>query len=277
MSKNDTITELEGATIQHGKLNNRIYLMNIGNAKPAALIAAMNELADTEGYTKIFAKVPSSKVRPFLEAGYQKEAEVAGFFEGKDDAVFVCAYFDDSRRISPDRAEIDEVIAHATRAEQVAPAPLPGVTLRQAEEADIPQMAQLYRSVFESYPFPIHDPDYIKETMHSHVDYFLVEENGMLAALSSAEMDVNNRNVEMTDFATHTEFRGRRLAVHLLLHMEQAMRNRGMACAYTIARAISYPMNLTFSRLGYGLGGLLINNTNISGQIETMAVWHKRL
>ena len=277
MTENDTVTELLGATIQHGKLNDRIYLMSLREAEPTHLIPAMKSLANAEGYTKIFAKVPASKAAPFYDAGFRREAEVAGFFNGREDAVFVCAYLDEERRVSPVQKEIDAVASHATHVERIALAPLTGVTLRQATEADIPQMAALYRTVFRSYPFPIHDPGYLRETMTSHVDYFLVEENKTVAALSSAEMDLDNRNVEMTDFATHEAYRGRRLAVHLLAHMEQAMKARGMACAYTIARAISYPMNLTFARLGYDHGGLLTNNTNISGQIETMAVWHKRL
>ncbi|HQA81666.1 MAG TPA: hypothetical protein PLV96_12800 [Methanoregulaceae archaeon] len=47
--------------------------------------------------------------------------------------------------------------------------------------------------------------------------------------------------------------------------------------AYTIARAKSYSINITFARGGYEYGGLLPNNTNISGTIEDMNVWYKRL
>ena len=67
------------------------------------------------------------------------------------------------------------------------------------------------------------------------------------------------------------------MAVYLLDHMERAVRRKGIVCAYTIARALSYPINLTFSRSGYTFGGLLTNNTNISGQIESMTVWYKTL
>jgi hypothetical protein len=36
-------------------------------------------------------------------------------------------------------------------------------------------------------------------------------------------------------------------------------------------------MNITFSKLGYKYGGLLKNNTNISGAIESMNVWYKEI
>ena len=113
--------------------------------------------------------------------------------------------------------------------------------------------------------------------MQSHVDYFCVESNGLIVALSSAEMDVKNRNVEMTDFTTDIEWRGRRLATHLLAHMEEEMLARSIVTAYTISRAASYPINVTFASMGYLFGGVLVNNTHIAGQIENMFVWHKRL
>jgi hypothetical protein len=44
---------------------------------------------------------------------------------------------------------------------------------------------------------------------------------------------------------------------------------------YTIARAISVGMNITFARCGYDFGGTLVNNTQIAGRIESMNVWYK--
>ena len=138
-------------------------------------------------------------------------------------------------------------------------------------------MSQLYKQVFPSYPFPIDDPDYIRETMKTHIQYYAFESKGQFVALSSAEMDQKQQNVEMTDFATHPEYRGQGLAVQLLQHMETQMAARDMLTAYTIARALSPGMNITFAKLGYQYNGRLINNTHISGHIESMNVWSKRL
>ncbi len=81
----------------------------------------------------------------------------------------------------------------------------------------------------------------------------------------------------MTDFATLPKWRGKGFAQCLLLHMEKTMKRRGIKTAYTIARAMSAGMNVTFSRAGYRFGGRLKNNTNISGNIESMNVWYKQL
>ncbi len=67
------------------------------------------------------------------------------------------------------------------------------------------------------------------------------------------------------------------LAVCLLARMEQEMMLRNITTAYTIARALSPSMNISFSKMGYHYGGTLINNTNIDGQIESMNVWYKYL
>ncbi len=276
----DTITELLGAKIQHGPLNHRIYLMALGDAPPDELVPQLDRLARENRYTKIFAKVPRTRTAPFIRAGYREEASVPGFFAGEEDAAFLGFYLDDTRRTPPNRSELDRVIETARRKQRPEPPETPapaGVALRVCEAADIEEMARLYRAVFPSYPFPIQDPGYLLETMRSHVVYFCAEERGRIVALSSAEMDEGNLNVEMTDFATDVAWRGRRLASHLLFRMEAEIRRRGILTAYTISRAISHGINITFSSMGYAYGGLLINNTNISGQIESMTVWHKRL
>jgi putative beta-lysine N-acetyltransferase len=90
-------------------------------------------------------------------------------------------------------------------------------------------------------------------------------------------VDRKRRNAEMTDFATLPDFRGKKLSVILLAHMEDQMRINRIKTLYTIARLKSMPMNLTFLRMGYRYGGTLINNTNISGEIESMNVLYKHL
>ncbi len=65
------------------------------------------------------------------------------------------------------------------------------------------------------------------------------------------------------------------LAGLLLLQLEQTARELGMKAAYTISRAASKPMNVVFSNRGYAYAGLLKKNTQISGRIESMTVWHK--
>ncbi len=276
----DTVEKLLGATIQHGALSNRIYLMKIDDAPETELIPAVYELAETNGYTKIFAKVPAGRAQAFLSAGYRKEAHVPGFFQGEEDAMFLGYYPDPARAEEANRDELEQIVelAGKKRGKGTAGKPPPvDVVLRRCGEEEVHEMSKVYRDVFPSYPFPIHDPAYLRKTMGTHIVYFGAERNSKLIALSSAEMDEKARNVEMTDFATLPDARGGGLAVHLLSKMEDAMRQRGILTAYTIARAVSAGMNITFAKLAYTYGGRLVNNTNISGNIESMNVWYKPL
>ena len=81
----------------------------------------------------------------------------------------------------------------------------------------------------------------------------------------------------MTDFATLPDYRGNNLSMMLLKEMEALMRSKKMKTVYTIARALSTGMNVTFSKMNYVFAGTLINNTNIAGKIESMNVWYKNL
>jgi len=254
--------------------------MKLGTADPVSLIRELTTLAQESSYTKIFAKVPQSKVPPFLNAGYHMEAQIPGFFKGQDAACFLGYYLDAARHIAQDIKTLDSVLALAQAKQatsSVAASSNPSLTLKRCTAQDAPAMSQLYRKVFPSYPFPIDDPDYLCETMKTHIQYYAFESKGHLVALSSAEMDQTQQNVEMTDFAGLPQYRGQGLAVQLLRHMEVAMKAQHMITAYTIARAISPGMNITFAKQGYHYNGRLINNTHISGQIESMNVWSKSL
>ena len=81
----------------------------------------------------------------------------------------------------------------------------------------------------------------------------------------------------MTDFATNPQSRGMGLAGILLRHMGDKTRKLGIKTAYTIARAESHGMNSVFKNSGYNYAGLLKNNTQICGSIQSMTVWYKHL
>ncbi len=174
---------------------------------------------------------------------------------------------------------MQENLALARGKEGIAPESLPPspYEIRIATLDDVQEMSAVYQRVFPSYPFPITEAGYLAETMASHVVYFVAVKDGKIGALSSAEMDRQGRNVEMTDFATLPEHLGQGLAVQLLWQMEREMPGYDMHTAYTIARALSPGMNITFAKMGYCFAGTLVNNTDISGQIESMNIWYKQL
>ncbi|KUG19773.1 beta-lysine acetyltransferase [hydrocarbon metagenome] len=274
----DTITSIGGSVVQHGPCNNRIYVIRLSPGDLPGILDRLDAMAREKGYAKIFAKVPASVRELFLARGYRTEACVPGFFSGREDGHFMAAYPDPARSRADDAA-IREVVASArsTAGERRLFAPPPGCRVDAAAPEDAPGIAALYREVFETYPFPIHDAGYIARTMEGHIRYFCIRGEGQIVAAASAEMDVRAENVEMTDFATLPEFRGYGLSRLLLQRMEESMRDAGMQVAYTIARALSFPINRTFARAGYAYAGTLLNNTNICGSFESMNVWYKPL
>ncbi len=275
----DQIDTIGNSLIQHGPFNQRIYLMKLDQDDRFVITAKMDELAVEKNYTKLFVKVPLWAMNEFKKAGYIKEAHIPGFYNGKTGAYFMAKYLDENRRHPSDdvKAEIRSIIKTAQAKNPVDPLDdlSNALSLRELTADDAVKLTELYKIVFKSYPFPIHDPAYIKETMQDHIRYFGIFEGDRLLAASSSEMDKDAQNVEMTDFATHPDSRGRKFALYLLQHMESKMRNEDMLTFYTIARAMSPGMNITFAKQGYQYGGTLYNNTQISGGLESMNVWYK--
>jgi putative beta-lysine N-acetyltransferase len=274
----DSLASIGHTLIQHGPNSDRVYLIKLDPRDLPGLLDKLDQLTQQHGYTKVFAKVPAPHEALFLDGAYEREGFIPGFYKGETDAAFLGKFLDPQRRVSRDRGEIDAIVSLAlSKGERGVAAGPSDYQLRCAGLDDAVALAELYGQVFASYPFPIDDPRYVAETMQEHVLYFVAEQDGKIVAAASCEMDPDNLNVEMTDFATLPAHRGHGLAVSLLLHMEPEMVRLGMRTLYTIARAISPGMNITFARCGYAYAGTLINNTQISGSIESMNLWYRSL
>lgn len=272
----DRIETIGSSRLQHGPLSCRVYLMHL-SGNPEAAVDTMERLASANGYDKLFAKVPERKLSVFLSRGFVVEARIPDFYADGDEAVFAARFFSEKRSRAADRKRIQGVLEAARqKAGEGLRRPLPvGYRVLRLREAEAEAMAALYARVFETYPFPVFDPAYIRRTMAGSFRYFGVTRKGTLAAVASAEME--GLGAEMTDFATERAFRSVGLAGHLLSALEEDVRKRGIRTAFTIARSRSFGVNVLFSRAGYRFAGTLVNNTNISGRIESMNVWYKSL
>ena len=275
----DTIETWNRSLIQHGPYNRRVYLMKLYEGDLPDILPHLDGLAREKNYEKILAKVPEKAVPLFEEAGYEPEAFIPAYFSDREGASFVTKYFSPHRSVIAEHGRIERILAmvqsrrdSVLEVREAAPC-----QVRRCTPADAEEMSLLYREIFKTYPFPIFDPHYLIRCMKGPVRYFCVREEKRIVALGASEMDLDYGGVEMTDFATRPGRRGRGLAFHLLKKMEGEMAGMGMRTAYTIARALSPGMNMTFVKGLYHYGGLLINNTNISGRIESMHVWYKPL
>jgi len=275
----DLIEHWGHSLVQHGPENNRAYLMKLDPNDLPGILMRLDALALQNGYTKLFAKVPASASALFIADGYKVEACVPDFYHGEEDGVFLGKYLHPTRALEaqPELVEKVLVTAEARSADEAESVVGEEFDCERLQPADTEAMAELYRQVFATYPFPVHDPGYLEKTMEEDIFYFGVRDADGLIAVASAEADLKAGNAEMTDFATRPDARGGGLATGLLATMEENMRGAGVHTAYTIARAYSFGMNITFARSGYVFSGTLVNNTQISGGLESMNVWHKPL
>lgn len=279
MIVSDKIIRIGNSILQHGKYNDRIYLMKLSEDDFPGIIDKLEKLAITEGYSKIFAKVPCYARDKFLENGYLVEASIPRFYNGTEDGYFLGKYFSEWRIIEDKSEKIYKILfaSMSKKYKEIKANLPPEFNFKICNNSDVFKITDVFKKVFETYPFPIHDPEYIQKTMNENVYYFSVTRDNNIVALSSSEIDTNSQNVEFTDFATLPEYQGNGLAFYLLEKMENEMQKKNIKVAYTIARAYSYGINSIFSKSGYKYCGTLLNNTNIHGNFESMNVWYKWL
>lgn len=274
----DSILKYGKSKIQFGHLSDRIYLMKLHKDDFPEIIDNISNLACENGFSKIFFKSPDWAKAALLNNGYRIEAHIPGFYNSVRDVFFMSKFLSSQRETiaEEEKIKIDSNLelamkkANSKKKLNIAP-----YVVKRLSFENVNELTTLYKTVFETYPFPIFEPDYILNTMESNIAYFGVFHNNELISASSAECDFDESNVEMTDFATRPSSLGKGLAYALLMEMEHYARENGLKTFYTIARSLSAGMNITFSKAGYAFSGTLINNTNIYGRIESMNVWHK--
>ncbi len=284
LTKNDTVERIGGALVQHGPLNDRAYLLR-SSGHPTVDAMVLRTLGEDLGYGKLFAK--TVRPRAFERVGFQREAVVQ--LPGGGGLTFVSRFMDPDRNVERHPDEVEAALGVvASKLDGDGPDGgsaersrdgygVDGVDVRLAGRDDLERFAHLYAEVFDSYPFPIGDVDFLREGLEEGTVFLGAWEDERLLGAASAEIDEGLRIAEMTDFATRPEARGRGIAGMLLARAEAAAAGRGVGTAYTIARSTSPGMNLVFARAGYGFGGRLVSNTHVSGRIESMHVWHRRL
>lgn len=273
----DKVEKFNNAIIHHGKFSDRLYILKFPQEGNSELVCSLTNMAIENGYSKIIGKTPEKLLPIFLSNGYDVESTIPKFYKGVEDCCFVSKFLDD-KRASYDPQSLNkfkEVLDNYKF--KVNPDLQHNYQIRELGKSDIPDMISVFEKVFATYPFPIHNSDYILQTMESNVVYFGVFIKGQLCGISSAEMDIENQNVEMTDFAVLDKARGLGLSKLLLILMEGEMKKKQIKTLYTIARLESIPMNKTFLSAGYSYAGTLINNTNISGGIESMNILYKHM
>jgi lysine 2,3-aminomutase len=276
----DKIEKIGSSVIQHGKINNRIYLMKLNIVDLPQIIPKIDQLAKENNYTKIFAKIPSKVLPVFTGNNYSIEGFIPRFFDHKTDCFFVSKFLDTERKSIPvgELISFGDLILATTRSTRLKYKHSLHYKLERLSIKEAKTISDIFKKVFKTYPFPIHNPDYISETMmEDKTRYFGIKDGKKIIGVSSAEIDIINKNAEMTDFAVLPEYRGQNLAFRLLIMMELEMKLINIKTVYTIARLKEPGICKTFLKSGYKYSGTLLNNTNISGNIESMNLFYKHI
>lgn len=274
----DIIEKFGNSVVHHGKLSNRAFLLKLDERNIESVIQELDELAFENGYTKIVTYIKADDYPEFKVNGYEVEAFIPGFFNGKNDCVIASKFLDEKRSRLPEKQLETFSVLFNKKSGKGELNGLGKLKICKLGESDSEEIAKVLKQVFITYPVPVHNPDYVRrQIQNDRVVYYGVWDRQNLAGVSAADMDYECRNAEMTDFAILPEYRGRKLAMHLLDVMERQIKAEGIKTAYSIARLAEPGMNKTFLNCGYKYSGTLVKNTNIAGRIESMNIFYKQL
>ncbi|WCK54965.1 putative beta-lysine N-acetyltransferase [Aneurinibacillus sp. Ricciae_BoGa-3] len=244
----------------------------------ASIDSKAQDMCAQYAFTKIFIKSRQEDLMYFLSRGYMLEAIFKGYFNGSD-AYSMAKYFSPERRTSDYWIQEDHILKQVLelpgkRNSDVVTAPY---RMRMAVEQDADRLANLYNLVFQVYPTPMNDPQYIRKIMQQGTVVYLIETGDAIVSAASAEINEVYHNAEMTDCATLAEHRKHGLMRLLILALENELRTRQIFCAYSLARALSFGMNAVFHQLGYLYSGRMTKNCRIVDKYEDMSLWVKDL
>lgn len=275
----ENIIDINGSSIEISKSCSRVYLKKLYAYKVKDTICELEKIAEEQKLSKIFARVPSDAKEIFLNNEYKIEAHIPGFYKNEKDVYFMGKFLMRKREICHDKEIIEDVLKKSllkTGSYQFYDLPKE-FSCKKIDESQIEDLIELYKDIFETYPSPIFEADYIAETMHNNDEYLGIWQGKKLVATAEIEKDFEAQNVELTAFAILPEYRGNNYPTYLINELEKILQEQNFKTAYAIARATSYGMNIAFAKTKYIYAGTLINNTCIGGNLEHMHVWYKKL
>ncbi|MGN1401079.1 MAG: putative beta-lysine N-acetyltransferase [Bacillus sp. (in: firmicutes)] len=241
-----------------------------------AILEDVSAAAEQMDCEKMIIKARREQFQWLLERNFVLEASIDRYFYGSD-LYFFSRFYLPTRRQSDSWTDEDLIVDQVQKLEQTGrEATADRFELRVCTTEDAKELSDFYRNIFKVYPVPLEEPKYIIRCMETHslfAGYFL---NGKIVSAASADINGQYKNAEITDCGTLPEFRQFGLMQGLLGFLESQLKDKGIYCFYTLARAKSFGMNAAFFRLGYGYRGRLANNCYIGDGLEDMNVWVKK-
>ncbi|MBC2582084.1 putative beta-lysine N-acetyltransferase [Clostridium sp. DJ247] len=278
LSKLENIKLSDGnAKIRIDKFNQRIKIISI-DGDIEELMSRLAPFITQHKVGKLVYIAKREKIEEFKKQGFIMEAKVENFFNGAP-GYFLSKFLTYERKMSIRIPEEEEVLIKAREYinEDFNYSVKNQFLIRNANKEDAKELAELYHSIFETYPSPMNDSEYIKFAMDNNVFFKVAVYDGKIVSSASADTDPKHLNAEITDCATKKSHRGTGLMGRLIYELEKELRIKNYKVLYSTARSISTGMNIVFAKHNYEYAGRLINHCHICGQFEDMNIWMKTL
>ncbi|MBP2241233.1 putative beta-lysine N-acetyltransferase [Cytobacillus eiseniae] len=265
------------ADIYIDSFNKRIRIDDL-QGDISLVIKKAEEMIGEHKAEKLIIKGRKEHYLRLIESGFQMEAVIDQYFLGST-LYFFTKYYTNERHTSTEWLTEDQIVTNVLQLDRNRFEVLPpsDYQLKMCTHEDAEALAVLYGKVFQIYPTPLNDPQYIRKTLDDGTIYYGFEMNGEIVSAASAEVNSFYKNAELTDCATLPEHRKHGLMKILLEKLEEELKAKGIYCAYSIARSLSFGMNAALHQLNYSYRGRLVNNCYIYNKLEDMNVWTKDL
>lgn len=257
--------------------NQRIIVISFQAKDIESFTRRLDYLATNNGFDKICLKARAGQWEQLLPFGYVLEGIIKWYYNGEN-AYCLSKFFSRQRRLSYKFEEAAAIMEKVSRVspKQSQPKLPPAYQVRRADPGDIQEICCLYNKVFETYPTPVNEPQYVEQLMKSDYMFVVITHENKIVSVASADISNQDGNAEITDCASLPEYRGKGLMYLVISALEAELTKQGIGCFFSIARALSPGMNTVFKKLGYTFTGRLTNNCNIYGKFEDMNLWVKR-
>lgn len=229
-----------------------------------------------ETATKVIAYARPGRPDEWEDLGFKFEAKVRGYFRNGEDAALYSLFRSDDRAEERSDEPSNEVL-QAAMSKPVKEAELmEGLVWRLASTEDVEQLSELLTEAFPDYPTPL-TPDHLTELIRKDESRFLMVfpiGKTKPVACASAELNIRERNAEISDCVTAPELRGKGISSWLIQKLENMIRrDLGITDFYSLARAGHPGMNCALARSGFSFSGRLVNNCRMPTGWESIHVW----
>lgn len=270
-------THIDRTKIFVDSSNKRIKIIDF-NTITTQNLKKIIHFASKQHLDKIICNCTSDYFETFTNSGFVLEGKIHGYYKGKD--AFCVSYFITSdRKVCSNFSKKDLLVKECLNHKNTYIKNKNNIeyTIRNATEADIEEMIKLFATVFSTYPSPIYNDEYLKQSMHEKVLYKVAVYNEKIVSIASADMDKENLNAEITDCATYPAYGGNGILSNIIYSLECDLKSKGFITLYSLSRSINPSINFVLSKHNYNYTGRLINNCNICGTFEDMNIWVKNI